>query len=232
MLRQVARRLETEGFDVQVSDDGRRFIARKFSTKPAEEAKAEEVKDENIIRILPISPTGSKQNVNEFYAEIANFDAQGFEDQAEIKLKKIGRLQKELADYEKQAAKLKKRRYIAKKATPVQIIILGLVGFVLGVVLAVSQLLENHGPTVTLWGTIGASAIYLFSGIFWMLFFGGLGRAQAREFVDDYDTRLKEYEAAANAVREKIAELQADADALRSAARKSRFKAWRYGGIV
>lgn len=222
-VAEVAEKLEKEGFEVKLSEDGKRFVARKFAAKEAEPTKED-------ARIIPILAVKNSTEKDELLARIADYEARDYECAADIEIRQADRLGQELAYHEKRLTRLKKHRRFAKKAVPAQVIGIGLIGLVLGVVLAVSQLLENHGPTVTIWGTIAASGIYLLSGLFWMFFFGVLGRLQAIEFVDDYTRRIREHRDIIDELREEIAEHQTNANELAAKASAKRAESRKFRG--
>lgn len=114
------------------------------------------------------------------------------------------------AEYEAERAKLAREKLpkLRRKARHYRNAVLsyfigwGVVGFVLGVVLAVSQLLERHGPTVTIHGTIGAMVIYVVAGLVLGAIFAMLGREHATSMANDYAARAKEMRETADAAEQ------------------------------
>ena len=225
--------LKANGFDeVNVSEDGRRMVARKFPKKEGEEKmepKIIQMADYPIVK----KPAESKRSNRTFATtDLAELQADEYTRQAEAKIREISYLEDDLVYYQKKLVKAKKWRKFWRKTAPAQTTAIGLIGLVLGVVLAVSQLLENHGPTVTILGTIGASFIYLASGLFWMGFFGWLGKEQADELVKNCTKKVHLYGNAIEEIEAEIAELQAEADELAKKARHEKYRVWKRRGII
>ncbi len=72
----------------------------------------------------------------------------------------------------------------------------GVVGFIIGLICAVDQLLLLHGPTVTLLGTVEATGLYLLAGLLDGACWYGFGRVVAgiaiRQYNDDIDSMDEE----------------------------------------
>lgn len=217
-------------YDVQVSDDGTRAIGRRIPQKK----ESTETPEARIIPITAFKGPDStiKIYANEFMAQLADLEARDLEIEADAKIRKIEDLKHELSYYKKKLVKFRRRRKLARKTIPAQTIGLGAIGFFLGVLLAISELLTEHGPTVTLFGTLGACGIYLLGGLVFGGLFLWLGREQGIAFVQDYSAKIKSYAAAAEEVRDEIAKLQTDAGELAKHARAKRKEAWQCRGLI
>ncbi len=104
----------------------------------------------------------------------------------------------------------------------------GLVGFVLGIVGAVSQMLQVHGPTVTIRGTIVAMGIYVVVGLAFGALFAWLGREHATSMADDYACQVSQQKEIVNECEaERLYHLR-QAEEFDSALHKRQF-AWLFG---
>lgn len=219
-------------YNVEVSDDGTRAIGRRIPQKKEQPAQA--LEEAKIIPITAFKGPDStiKIDANEFMAQLADLEAGDLEIEADTKIHKVEDLKYELSYYEKKLVKFKRRRKLARKTIPAQTLGLGAIGFFLGVLLAISELLTEHGPTVTLFGTLGACALYLLGGLVFGGFFLWLGREQGVAFVEDYSAKIKVCADIVEEIQDEIAELQAEANALAKQARAKRKEAWSYRGLV
>lgn len=174
----------------------------------------------------------TEEESNALKARVAELESKELERQADERLHRMFDYQDDLNYFEGKVKKLTKRHKIAKKLAPIPVVISGLIGLALGLILAVSQVLENHGPTVTLWGTIGATAIYLFSGLLFMTLLGWLGKEQAEFIVWNYSRRIETYKKAAQKAEDNVKNSKASAEELAKMAREKKVEVWRYRGLI
>ena len=216
------------GFRVLVSDDGLRAIGRSI---PNRGATAPKVVGEIRATEPEIIPITRKPVTNELMAQIATWAAEDYTEKAEAFFKKADRLQEEKKFYQKKFNRTLKFRKFFRKSVLGHLVITALIGFILGLLLAVSQMLTEHGPTVTLWGTIGACGIYLITGIFFAAFFGWLGREQAVSLVEYYSERAKEFRDIIDEIDTEIEEAIKKGQEYVSLAADEKHKSWQYRGL-
>ena len=106
----------------------------------------------------------------------------------------------QLAECETDLEKTRNKLEIVKAFYPVAFCAAFVAGFIMGLALAVSQLLRFHGPTVTFFGTIAAFIIYL-------VISSGFGAGFAWLMFDWYRTTVKECRLRIKAIKNKIDEL-------------------------
>ena len=74
------------------------------------------------------------------------------------------------------------------------LIISFVIGLIAGIAVAVTLMLERHGPTVTFFGTMGAICLYLIAGLFLGGFFAWLTKDWLKTEMDNIKNRIKETE--------------------------------------
>lgn len=228
MLEQPRLQEAFHGFNLTVGGNGTcvtRLIGRRRILQEEKSTEAPEAHIKGPSSTVTI-------NTNEFRAQLADIEAGDLKAEADKKIRMVGELNYELTYYEAQLKKFRRRRKFAKKAIPAQTIGFGAIGFFLGVLLAISELLTDHGPTVTLFGTLGACALYLLGGLIFAAVFLWLGREQGIAFVQDYSAKIRSHMAIAKEIRDEIATLQAEANALAEQARAKHREAWRCRGLI
>ena len=130
--------------------------------------------------------------------------------------------------YEKQLKKHFIKRKFYKRTIPHHLLIGAAIGFILGFIIAITMILEKHGPTVTVGGTLGACAIYILAGIVGAVAFGFLGWLQAISMIDWYEHKITDTEEAIKVAKAERQLCVNEADRLATLAIENRRKALRY----
>ena len=220
-------------FQVEISTDGKRAVGKKVPSKVAETAgtiKTEtpaEAAEPKIVEIFDYA----RVNSNELLAQISEEAVEDYHRKAEIYVRMASEANMNKRYYAKRLKRAIKHHAFWKKAKAAQIVGTTLMGFILGVILAVSQLLEEHGPTVTLFGTIGACAIYLAVGIFFGGFFGWLGKQQADEFISGAAEKVENLRKLIQEAKKDHDDLMTEAEKYAELAREEQKRAWHYRGF-
>ena len=105
-------------------------------------------------------------------------------------------------------------------------------GFGLGILLGVNQVLEMHGPTVTLIGTIGAYGIYTAVGFLFSAIFGWLGRESVKSSISLFTEDLAALETDIEKAIAKRDHFLSEFDKFTKLARQEKKKSWHYRGII
>lgn len=224
-------------FQVKISTDGRRVVGKKvpasrmIETTTAAVAQVEtpaETADEP--KLVQIFDYASKSS-QELLAQISEKAVEDYRHKAELYVRMANGASLNKTIIQRRLKKAAKRHAFWKKARTAQIVGTTLMGFILGVILAVSQLLEKHGPTVTLFGTIGACVIYLAAGILFGGFFGWLGKEQADEFISGAAEKVENLRKLIQEAKKDHDDLMAEAEKYAEMARDEQKRAWHYRGF-
>ncbi len=103
-------------------------------------------------------------------------------------------LERQARELKRSAKRHHKRANFILKTAFIRMSIWGISGFIMGAAVAVQEVLEKHGPTVTTKGTVEATIIYLIVGAFFGSLFGGLSLAWSKQ-------RIREHAKAAAALK-------------------------------
>ena len=204
------------GFEIFISSDGKA-------------ASGKTIKDEGIILPLPSEASGREEEIRKLERE-----ARAYDRELQKEFSKIKELEAELVELKAKQNELRETACHQSKAIPKWCIVLGVVGFVSGIILAIQELLEHHGPTVTALGTLGACCIYLLAGILFACFFAYIGKLQAEGDILPKDVKemMAEKKAAVSRLEAELATRHKVSEALAKEARQARFRAWGKGGII
>ena len=142
-----------------------------------------------------------------------------FEDQYDKLIKTIAQLEKKIIKLEKERSKAKRVHDKLKKIHLFQVLVWGGFGLYLGLVSSAGKLLEVHGPTVTILGTIAASLLYMFCGIGFALLCGWLGKETNEQIVRYYGVTARQ-------CQDEIDLIQLDIEELKKTASRLADKAW------
>lgn len=170
--------------------------------------------------------------INQVTAEMYEEEAKEAEEEALLIDKRGDELEEDVEFYEKQLKKHFARRRFYKRTIPHHLLAGAAIGFILGFIVAVTMILEKHGPTVTVGGTLGACAIYVLAGIVGTVVFGFLGWLQAISMIDWHERQIvgtKETIRVAKAERQLCID---EADRLATSAIENRREALRYRNMV
>ncbi len=118
-----------------------------------------------------------------------------------------------------------------KKIVPYSTIVNTLGGFAIGVYLMVHLVLQNHGPTVTIAGTISACACYLVSGLLFAYILGSLGREIPMDLVENKRADYLSLACEISELEKSSKEKANQAKKYYQAGREKRVQAWRDGGF-
>lgn len=112
----------------------------------------------------------------------------------------------------KQKAKTERRLEIWPRIKATLIITLAVIGFAGGTLVAIEEVLRRHGPTVTMWGTLCATAIYVASGILLSLAFGFFGKLWADQIKADLKEKQINLGDEISSLQTEIASLKQEAE--------------------
>lgn len=115
--------------------------------------------------------------------------------QAEEKMQLVSDINIAIRKQKKKNAKIAKKANFIKKSAPIRTVILAVLSFIAGAAVVIQEVLEQHGPTVTIKGTFEATILYVLSGLFYALTIGGLAFACFKADYQGYKERIKEGEA-------------------------------------
>lgn len=124
---------------------------------------------------------------------------------ADRKMLEASELRSKARAQEKKNQKYEKKVKFLSKTINFTTIFWGIIGFLIGAYIMIQYILESHGPTVTIKGTLEATIIYLLSGAFYALVLGGGLRGMLKSDIVWYEKRITEGKA-------KIADLNLKAD--------------------
>lgn len=209
------------GFDcVQVSEDGAHIAGYKQGVTASDE------------QIIVTAATPADNTVDETLAIIAEGCALDHEQTANHYYTKAKSYEKRIRELLSKRIKLRRKIRRWKKATPVAVIFSLVLGFGLGILLGVNQVLEMHGPTVTLIGTIGAYGIYTAVGFLFSAIFGWLGRESVKSSISLFTEDLAALETDIEKAIAKRDHFLSEFDKFTKLARQEKKKSWHYRGII
>lgn len=166
--------------------------------------------------------------INQTTAEIYEEKAAEVTEDA-LRIDKRGDELEEKAElYEKQLKKFFHKKRFYKRTIPHHLLTGAAIGFILGFIIAVTMILEEHGPTVTVGGTLGACAIYVLAGIVGAAVFGFLGWLQAISMIDWYEHKIADTKEAIKVAKAERQLCINEADRLATFAIENRREALRY----
>ena len=101
-------------------------------------------------------------------------------------------LERQAREAKKSARRHIKRANSIEKTTKVRMAILGVLGFLGGAAVAIQEVLEQHGPTVTTKGTLEATIIYVVAGAIFAAIFGYLSYSWSMQRINDHRAAASE----------------------------------------
>ena len=132
----------------------------------------------------------------------------------EDKIQEISLLERRITTLQKKYKGAKHRHDFLKRTSTAQILLWGAIGLYMGLVASTSKMLEVHGPTVTIVGTLGASLVYLISGAFFAGLMIWLCREQLKDFIRYNGVKAHKYKAAIIATEEQLEAAKKEASRL------------------
>ena len=225
---QLQEIFDSEKFDVSVRGDGKGFIAR---SKAIRHGKLQR-RQESLVPIAAAQKEDSHRHDifedSDPRAFIAESEARHFQHLAKQEEKHLDQLHSDLVYSEACVKESTRKHERAIKWGPFWIITFGIVGFISGLLLAVSEMLEQHGPTVTIVGTIGAGVIYLISALIFGGLFVWLTREGIRDSIRYHKHRAARYTRDVKRIKEDISESEKQVRELKRQADHKRFEAMQY----
>ncbi len=170
---------------VVVSEDGTRCVGKSFVVDD-NEAPLKNVTP-TVEEINQVSEANRKlQNAVNDYARDCNNDAKEYGKQADRYSERAEVLKSKIKRAKARSDYFQRKVLFWKKTRSVAVISLAIIGFIAGVILAISQTLKYHGPTTTVLDTAVLFLICLVSGIVLCLILGWLTKKIT-------DRRIKHY---------------------------------------
>ncbi|MBR2994019.1 hypothetical protein IKF43_01325 [Candidatus Saccharibacteria bacterium] len=150
------------------------------------------------------NPTTTDQD---FIGDLANLLASSkrfveLSNQAEEKMKLASEANHQIKEQKKKNAKAAKKANFLSKTAFIRTAILTVLGFIAGAAVVIQEILEQHGPTVTIKGTLEATILYVLSGLFFGLTIGGFAFTCFKSDYKDYKRRIKKGEARIDELKE------------------------------
>lgn len=170
--------------------------------------------------------------INQITAEMYEKKAKEAEKEALLIDKRGDELEEDVEFYEKQLKKHFMERKFYRRTVSHHLLIGAAIGFILGFIIAITIILEKHGPTVTVGGTLGACAIYVLAGIVGAIVFGFLGWLQTISMIDWCEHKITDTKEAIKVAKAERQLCINEADRLATFAIENRREALRYRNMV
>ena len=168
-------------FEIKVSPDGRRAVGRNKHHERLERGGINVIKFQNRKRL---------------------------EDNYEDAIQEISILEKERDRYYQKYRSTKKYHDVLRKTGNAQIKLWGILGLYFGLVGSAGKVLETHGPTVTILGTIAASLLYIAIGIAMAVLMVFVCKYTLTDFIRYEAHKMRKFQQVIYMIDEEILDLQ------------------------
>ena len=168
----------------KVVSDGRRAVGRSVNNQNP--------KGGEDLKVIQFNPSAQQRLVNDY----------------DDNIQEIGLLEKERRRYYQKYRNAKRRFSFLKKTANLHIIIWGLLGLVVALAGAAGKLLEDHGPTVTVLGTVIASFAIVAFGIGFSILGMVMCKHSLVEFIGSEVQKMQECRHVIHMIDEEILNLQ------------------------